>query len=49
MRWLTKINEYFFEIEPDEAPDYVGASLFYGTCLLGVLIIGYITVSLIIS
>lgn len=35
---LRNLNEYFFEIEEDEPADVLGASLFYGVCLLGVVI-----------
>lgn len=40
-RIVYAMNDYFFEIEPDEAPDYVGAALFYGviTLMLGVGVI----------
>lgn len=34
---LAKSNDYFFDVDPEEPPDYVGAAIFYGYVLLALV------------
>lgn len=34
---LAKSNDYFFDVDPEEPPDYVSAAIFYGYVILALV------------
>lgn len=46
---INVLNDYFFDVDPEEAPDYVGAGIFYGVITLMLLILSILTLATLIG
>ena len=48
-RIMHALNDYFFDVNPEEPPDYVGADIFYGVIALMFTILAILTVATLVG
>lgn len=49
MELLTKLNEYFFDIDEGDSMDWQAVVLFYGVCSMGVIMAAALLALLIVG
>lgn len=48
-RIIYAMNDYFFDVDPNEPPDYVGAGIFYGVITLMLVILAILALATLIG
>ena len=48
-RIMHALNDYFFDVDPNEPPDYVGAGIFYGVITLMLVILAILALATLIG
>lgn len=42
---VMRVNDYFFDIEPDEPTDYEGAAVFYGSIASMIIVLAVVAIA----